>query len=281
MLSLCLILTSGPLMAAYTCNNSMAAAAVSDYEIAEQNMNTAIAQHVANVDGIVQPVQAALEWVGGSMIVTGHGIEGLGRATVASITHLIREAQRTGQCVMDNAKKYRLFGTVNCAIVAGGNVILVSAAALNAGVTTVEFVIVGASDVFFNGAIRASNVAAGALAANGAQGLALPFIVISKVLKAGQWVVGTSVGIVAAGVRSFVTFVGDVFCNLFSGISHLLAGDARGFLKIMIAGTVGIVAQWVKNIIDILIVQPIRAVGGVIRDIVRSNAHLQGPTPED
>lgn len=271
-----MILTSGPLMAAYTCNNNMAAAAVADYQIAESNMNTAIEKHVANVDKIVQPVQAALEWVGGAVIVTGGGVEGLGRTTVASIKYLIGEAQSTGQCVLSNAKRFRLFGTVNCAIVAGGNVILVSAATVNAGITTVEFVIVKASDVFFDGAIRLSNAAADTLSNNGAKVLALPFIVISKVLKAGKWVVATSVGYVMGAVRSFVTFAGDVFCNLFSGISHLLKGQFRAFLKIMIAGTLGIVANWVKDMIEMLIVEPLRKIGAFLK----ANAHNQGPTKE-
>ncbi len=275
-LSLCMILTSGPLMAAYTCNNAAAAAAVSDYQLAESNMDSAIAQHVANVDGIVQPVQAALEWVGGAAIVTGAGIEGLGRTTVASLKYLIAEAQSTGQCMLGNAKKYRLFGTVNCAIVAGGNVILVSAATLNAGITTVEFVVVKASDVFFNGAIRMSNAAADVLADNGAQVLALPFIVISKILKGGRWVVATSVGYVMGAVKSFVTFVGDVFCNLFAGLSHLLRGQFRSFLKIMIAGTLGIVATWVRDMIEMLIIEPLRKIG----QFLKANAHNQGPMKE-
>ncbi len=272
-LSLCMILTSGPLMAAYTCNNSLAAAAVSDYKVAETNMNSAINQHVKNVDGIVQPVQGALEWVGGGVIVTGAAIEGLGRTTVASIKALIGEAQRTGQCMLGNAKEYRLFGTVNCAVIAGGNVILLSAATLNAGITTVEFVVVKASDVFFDGAVRMSNAAADVLSNNGAKVLALPFIVISQVLKAGKWVVSTSVAFVAGAVRSFVTFAGDVFCNLASGISHLLKGQFRAFLKIMIAGTVGIVAQWVTEMIEMLIIQPLRKIGAFLR----ANAKNQGP----
>ncbi len=277
MLSLCMILTSGPLMAAYTCNNSMAAAAVADYQVAETNMNNAISKHVANVDGIVQPLQAALEWTGGGVMVVGHGVEAIGRTTVASLKFLIGEAQRTGQCMLGNAKKYRLFGTVNCAIIAGGNVILVSAATANAGITTVEFMVVKASDVFFDGAIRLSNAAADALVAKGADVLALPFIVISKVLKGAKWVVATSVAYVMGAVKSFVTFAGDIFCNLFSAMSHLLKGQFRSFLKILFAGTLGIVANWVKDVIDMLIIEPLRKIGAFLQ----ANAHNQGPANEE
>ncbi len=264
-LSLCMILTSGPLMAAYSCNTSSAVAALSDYKIAQNNMNSAIQTHVANVDKIAQPVQAAFEWVGGELMVTGHTIEGLGRATIASIKAVVGEAQRTGQCLLGNAKKYRLFGSVNCVVVAGGNVILLSAATVNAGVTVVEFAIVKASDVFFDGAIRLSNSAANLFADNGAKVLALPFIVISKVLKGTKWIIATTVGYIANGVRAMVTLVGDILCNVAKAFSYLLKGQFKAFLKILIVGTLNIVVQGIIDLVDMLLVQPLRAIGKALK----------------
>lgn len=274
LLSLCVVLTSGPLMAAYSCNSSKLKIAkeISGYEIAEKTMNNQMAKHVKAVSSLRQPLEGVMHFAGGVVIPAVHGGEGMVRTVGNSIRSLIVQAHTTGKCmksrIYNNKLGTKLFGAVDCAIVAGGNVILVSARATNGVINSASFAVVKASDEFHNAAINLSNSATAWLQERGLVGkvMSIPFVVFSAVTKLSKKIIRTSVGFVTGLATDFVTMVGDVLCNVAEAFSALFNGRFKKFLKLLLVGTVGILVNWMVDFINNIL----RAIKAVFKAIGRA-----------
>ncbi|MBY0384666.1 hypothetical protein K2X05_05855 [bacterium] len=267
-LSLCLVLCSNPAWSAYQCNgDAIYSKQAKSYEVAHQKMNQELVAAAEDVAALPQPLEFVMDVASGETITAVRSVEAGGRAVVNSVGTLVQEAIDTGKCTLRNVKKAHLFGTVNCAIVAGGNVVLITAATVNAGVRTAQVFVTSATDVAFNASINLSQSIARTLKKNNADILAVPFIVISKVLRAGQWVVRATVGYVGDVAETVVSGVAKTICQPFSALSYLAEGDGQMFLETLVGGTLVATAETVNNTIEVAIVKPLAPVGRWLQKI--------------